>query len=112
LQERQIRVWKFGGRSWIIVFVMCVGCVSAVDKWVYLAAGTGAVVEAGLGRLRAAIDPKFAAERHVLVWERNAEFCAYVGLDPCEVLGPKPAPLLVPEPRWKPMPDRLIFATT
>ena len=62
--------------------------------------GLGVAVEAGVSRVRGVLDPVYGSERHVMVWERNADFCAYMGLDPVEVLGAKPTPLPVREPLW------------
>lgn len=82
------------------VGVMCAGCFTTIDGLVYSAVGAGAMLEAGFDRCRALIDAVFAAERRVLVWERNAAFCEYMDLDPVVVLGPKPLPEAVAEPRW------------
>lgn len=87
---------------------MCVGCYSTVDSYVMGAVGLGAALEVGVCRLKALFDAEHAATRHVLVWERNAAFCDYMGLDPVAVLGPKPAPLPVAAPRLGVQPS---FAT-
>lgn len=79
---------------------MCAGCISSVDTYVYAAVGAGAAAEAALGRLRAVFDPLLGSERRVRIWERDAEFCSSVGLDPTRVLGPKPAPERVVDTRW------------
>jgi len=63
------------------------------------AVALGAALETGACRVKAMFDAEHAAQRHVLTWERNAEFCHYMGLDPVVVLGPKPAPLAVGAPR-------------
>ena len=81
-----------------------------MDSWVYTAVGMGAAAEAACYRLRALVDRQYAAERHVLAWQRNAAFCAYVGLDPVEVLGPQPAPQPVLEAAWKPSPRMAMAA--
>jgi hypothetical protein len=74
---------------------MCAGCITAVDVGVYGMIGLGGAVEAGIDCVRSLIDGRFAAQRSGRVWERNADFCAYLGLDAAEVLGPKPLPQLV-----------------
>lgn len=89
---------------------MCAGCLTTIDSWVYTAVGLGAAAEAACYRFRALVDREYAAVRHVLAWERNAAFCEYVGLDPVEVLGPKPAPLPVLEPAWTPSPRMAMAA--
>lgn len=70
---------------------MCAGCISTVDSYVYAGVVAVAAVEAGICRVRAMLDATYAAERPTRVWERNAAFCEYMGLEPNEVLGPKPA---------------------
>ena len=81
-----------------------------MDTLVYAGVGLAAFTEAACYRLRAAVDAEFAAERLVRAWVRNAEFCAYMGLDPVEVLGAKPAVLPVAEALWKPMPGLAMAA--
>ncbi|MDO8388898.1 MAG: hypothetical protein Q7V57_00290 [Actinomycetota bacterium] len=83
---------------------MCAGCYSTVDGYIMGAVGLGAAIEVGVCRVKAMFDAQYAAQRHVLVYERNAAFCEYMGLDPLVVLGPKPAPLPVAHtsPGWSP----------
>lgn len=76
---------------------MCVGCISSVDAGVHAAVGLAAAAESTVGRIRALLDPAFAEERHVRTWERNAAFCAVLGLEATDVLGPKPSPEPLPE---------------
>ena len=89
---------------------MCAGCITTMDTLVYAGVGLAAFTEAACYRLRAAADAEFAAERLVRAWERNAEFCAYMGLDPIAVLGVKPAPLSVAEALWNPLPGLALAA--
>ncbi len=81
---------------------MCAGCITTVDSYVYAGVVLAAAVETGICRVRAMLDAEYAAERHVQAWDRNAAFCAYMGLDAVEVLGPKPIAAAVAEPRWMP----------
>lgn len=77
---------------------MCAGCLTTIDSYVYAAVGLGAALEVGCEKFLALFDAEFAAERRVMVWERNAAFCRTMGLDPVTVLGAKPAALPVGEP--------------
>lgn len=83
---------------------MCAGCLTSVDSYVMGAVALGAAVEAGVCRVKALLDAEYASQRHVMVWERNAAFCTYMGLDPVTVLGAKPAPLPVADTGrvWQP----------
>jgi hypothetical protein len=76
-----------------------------MDALVYAGVALGAAVEVGCSRLRARLDPELAATRRRRVWDRNAEFCAYIGLDPVAMLGPAPEPEPVAERAWS-MPAR------
>lgn len=77
------------------------------------AVALGAAIEAGACRVKALFDAEHAAQRHVMVWERNAAFCEYMGLEPVAVLGAKPAPLPVTAPAidWQPSFGTASFAT-
>ena len=91
---------------------MCAGCFTTVDSYVMSAVALGAAVEAGVCRVKAMFDAEYAVRRPVMVWERNAAFCQYMGLDPATVLGPKPAPLPVTDPlvSWQPAFGTATFA--
>jgi len=69
---------------------MCAGCLSSFDAMAVNAVGATAAAGYQVRRLRRRFNRSTASMRKVQAWERDAQFCRHLDLDPVSVLGPVP----------------------
>lgn len=77
---------------------MCAGCVSSFDSLAINGFGILAAASVVVERIRRRQAPDAGLERSRRAWERDAFLMRELGLEPAEVLGPKPGTHAPPQP--------------